>query len=56
MKWTIYVAWVVSTVAMIGSLLFSEYLKYPMDLMDNNMKPKDIWEKIARKIQTEFHS
>lgn len=29
MKWTIYVAWVVSTVAMIGSLLFSEYLKYP---------------------------
>lgn len=29
MKWTIYAAWVVSTVAMIGSLLFSEYLKYP---------------------------
>lgn len=29
MRWTIYAAWVVSTVAMIGSLLFSEYLKYP---------------------------
>lgn len=28
-------------------------IEVSMDLMDNNMKPKDIWEKIARKIQTQ---
>ncbi len=28
-NWKLYLSWIVATVAMIGSLFFSEYLKYP---------------------------
>lgn len=29
MNWKLYLSWIMATVAMIGSLFFSEYLKYP---------------------------